>query len=262
MAVQQTLTDARGSGGGGHGSRPYGGFGGVATTLHTVGGWRPGVGGIVQRPYNKDQGFCVFWDYLTGLPKRSGSKIIGKVGKATLLDVVLLRASNDRRLSLPYAVLDLLFGFIQGIHPGYNSSKTVSGTTGKTTRASTLKFAFCVPVLPKRQTLATKRPPMVFLETVSRAASLDQRTPAFVRYSLNLTVILQSHLEPSAGAPGLWAVHRKAAARQDAFDAMDRHRTTSRQERSHRKAGDILQARNAQHVSRVSRSLIGVLRWM
>lgn len=82
MAVQQTLTDARG-GGGGHGGRPYAGFGGVATTLQAAGGWRPGVGGIVQRPYNKDQGFCVFWDYLTGLPKRSGSKIIGKVGKAT-----------------------------------------------------------------------------------------------------------------------------------------------------------------------------------
>lgn len=78
MEVQQTLNGARGVGGGGEGRYP-GGLGGVATIMQAAGGWRPGVGGIVQRPYNKDHGFCVFWDYLTGLPKRSGSKVVGKV---------------------------------------------------------------------------------------------------------------------------------------------------------------------------------------
>eukprot|EP00903_Cladosiphon_okamuranus_P014233 g13222.t1 len=78
MEVQQTLNGARGGGGGGGGRYP-GGLGGVTTTMLAAGGWRPGVGGIMQRPYNKDHGFCVFWDYLTGLPKRSGSKVIGKV---------------------------------------------------------------------------------------------------------------------------------------------------------------------------------------
>lgn len=82
MEVQQTLNGARGGGGGIGGlgeGRYFGGMGGVAAAMQAAGGWRPGVGGIVQRPYNKDRGFCVFWDYLTGLPKRSGSKIIGKV---------------------------------------------------------------------------------------------------------------------------------------------------------------------------------------
>lgn len=51
----------------------------AATAMQASVGWRPGVGGIVQRPYNQDKGLCVFWDYLLGLPKRSGSKIVGKV---------------------------------------------------------------------------------------------------------------------------------------------------------------------------------------
>lgn len=78
MEVQQTLNGARGGGELGEGRYP-GSLGGVATIMQAAGGWRPGVGGIVQRPYKKDHGFCVFWDYLTGLPKRSGSKVIGKV---------------------------------------------------------------------------------------------------------------------------------------------------------------------------------------
>lgn len=79
MAVQQTLNGARG-GGDGHGSHaPHPGLGGVSAFMRAAGGWRPGVGGIMDRPYNKENGFCVFWDYLTALPKRSGSKIIGKV---------------------------------------------------------------------------------------------------------------------------------------------------------------------------------------
>lgn len=80
MEVQQTLNGGRGGGGGGLGNqgRPAG-LGGVSAFMRAAGGWRPGVGGVTDRPYNKDNGFCVFWDYLTALPKRSGSKIIGKV---------------------------------------------------------------------------------------------------------------------------------------------------------------------------------------
>lgn len=77
MEVQQTLNDPRG--GGGAGERYPGTLDGLTTSLRATGAWRPGVGGIVQRPYKKTHGFCVFWDYITGLPKRSGSKIIGKV---------------------------------------------------------------------------------------------------------------------------------------------------------------------------------------
>lgn len=77
MEVQQTLNNPRG--GGGAGDRHPGSLGETPPGLQTTGGWRPGVGGIVQRPYKKNHGFCVFWDYLTALPKRSGSKIIGKV---------------------------------------------------------------------------------------------------------------------------------------------------------------------------------------
>lgn len=116
IEVQQTLTDARGGGVGngtlGGGRLAGGGFGEVAAAMHAAGGWRPGVGGIVQRPYNKDQGFCVFWDYLTGLPKRSGSKVIGKVRKtAQLLQVVhvkrlawgqpVISLGTSHRLTLP-----------------------------------------------------------------------------------------------------------------------------------------------------------------
>lgn len=89
MEVQHTLSGNRFGGvppaGGGellgragvHGAM---GPGGVAVAaVQAAGGWRPGIGGIMQRPYSKDRGFCVFWDYATGLPKRSGSKVVGKV---------------------------------------------------------------------------------------------------------------------------------------------------------------------------------------
>lgn len=85
MEAQHTLTGPRGGGGVG----AVGGTGGAGEAggagdrypggLRAAEGWRPGVGGIVQRPYKKNHGFCVFWDYVTGLPKRNGSKIIGKV---------------------------------------------------------------------------------------------------------------------------------------------------------------------------------------
>lgn len=101
MEVQQTLNGARGGGGLGEGRYP-GGLGGAARVMQAAGGWRPGVGGIVQRPYSKDRGFCVFWDYLTGLPKRSGSKVIGKVRR-------LLRGFSawlsQAQLTLPCAVM-------------------------------------------------------------------------------------------------------------------------------------------------------------
>lgn len=70
---------AAGGYGGKGGLHGTSGFAGASSTLQGVGGWRPGVGGIMQRPYAQDKGFCVFWDYLLGLPKRSGSRIIGKV---------------------------------------------------------------------------------------------------------------------------------------------------------------------------------------
>lgn len=57
-----------------------GGAPGVYSVLQAAMGSRPGVGGIVQRPYSQDTGFCVFWDYVLGLPKRNGSRVIGKVG--------------------------------------------------------------------------------------------------------------------------------------------------------------------------------------
>lgn len=88
MAVQQTLTtDPLGGAGGAlaaggqYGAGRDGGvaYGAAAAGLHGTGGWRPGVGGILQRPYKQERGFCVLWDYLLGLPKRSGSKVIGKV---------------------------------------------------------------------------------------------------------------------------------------------------------------------------------------
>lgn len=79
MEVQQTLNGARGGGGGGGLGNQGGPAGPGSTFMRAAGGWRPGVGGIMERPYNKDNGFCVFWDYLTALPKRSGSKVIGKV---------------------------------------------------------------------------------------------------------------------------------------------------------------------------------------
>lgn len=80
MEVQQTLSGGPtgGTGPGMSGGR-FGMIGAVTTVSQAAAGWRPGVGGIVQRPYNRDAGFCVFWDYLLGLPKRSGSKVIGKV---------------------------------------------------------------------------------------------------------------------------------------------------------------------------------------
>lgn len=87
MEVQQTLsggpmlgTGGEGGGMGQLGARNGGaGLVGSVSAMQAAVGWRPGVGGIVQRPYNQDKGFCVFWDYLLGLPKRSGSKVIGKV---------------------------------------------------------------------------------------------------------------------------------------------------------------------------------------
>ncbi|CAN0410454.1 unnamed protein product, partial [Ectocarpus sp. 12 AP-2014] len=104
IEVQQTLTDARGGGAGnsalGGGRLAGGGFGEVAAALHAAAGWRPGVGGIVQRPYNKDQGFCVFWDYLTGLPKRSGSKVIGKVRLA--FGLYIGKRLHGKMLSTPW----------------------------------------------------------------------------------------------------------------------------------------------------------------
>ncbi|CAM9483080.1 unnamed protein product [Ectocarpus sp. 4 AP-2014] len=104
IEVQQTLTDARGGGACnsalGGGRLAAGGFGEVAAALHVAGGWRPGVGGIVQRPYNKDQGFCVFWDYLTGLPKRSGSKVIGKVRLA--FGLYIGKRLHGKMLSTPW----------------------------------------------------------------------------------------------------------------------------------------------------------------
>ena len=86
MEVQQTLSGGRPGGGaqsmyvaaGGRSTNGGPEYGGEARTVQGVGGWRPGVGGIMQRPYNQDRGFCVFWDYILGLPKRSGSKVIGK----------------------------------------------------------------------------------------------------------------------------------------------------------------------------------------
>lgn len=110
MDVQQTLSGgARGGGGGlGEGRYPGGGLGGVATTLQGAGAWRPGVGGIVQRPYNKDHGFCVFWDYITGLPKRNGSKIIGKVRRFFLLrdqSAFILKAHGGCVCTLKVCVL-------------------------------------------------------------------------------------------------------------------------------------------------------------
>lgn len=94
MEVQQTLNDPRGGGGGGGtGERYPGTLGGLATGL------RAGVGGIVQRPYKKTHGFCVFWDYITGLPKRSGSKLIGKVPVLLSLGV----HSHLRRYHTSYA---------------------------------------------------------------------------------------------------------------------------------------------------------------
>ncbi|CAM9234915.1 unnamed protein product, partial [Discosporangium mesarthrocarpum] len=56
---------------GGEGIKGKRGIGGVMS--------RPGVGGIVQRPYSEDDGFCVFWDYILGLPRRRGSRVIFKV---------------------------------------------------------------------------------------------------------------------------------------------------------------------------------------
>lgn len=35
------------------------------------------AGGIVQRPYNQEKGFGVFWDYLLRLPKKRGGKVVG-----------------------------------------------------------------------------------------------------------------------------------------------------------------------------------------
>lgn len=83
LAKERQLMDVLGVGVGGVGPhRAVGGGGGVpgvSNVLQAAMGWRPGVGGIVQRPYSQDTGFCVFWDYLMGLPKRSGSRVIGKV---------------------------------------------------------------------------------------------------------------------------------------------------------------------------------------
>eukprot|EP00752_Nemacystus_decipiens_P005082 g4612.t2 len=96
MEVQQALNGPSGGGGLGEGRYP-----GVAPTMPAAGGWRPGVGGIVQRPYNKDHGFCVFWDYLTGLPKRSGSKVIGKVRLA--FGLYIGKRLHGKMLATPWA---------------------------------------------------------------------------------------------------------------------------------------------------------------
>lgn len=45
--------------------------------------------GIAQRPYKRDEGFCVFWDYLVGLPKRREGNSIARVSSPRDIPVIL-----------------------------------------------------------------------------------------------------------------------------------------------------------------------------